>query len=123
MDTQQRATLGLMTVNIFSANSQFAIIFLFAFFIVVAYSLGGFYCIGMLAIGLFSSFITLLSINFLGGFTSDGLKCAKVTRSYGVIVDRLYKMAWSARNYSVYAQIINGTGIFLTNIVLYYIYI
>ena len=70
-----------------------------------------------MAVGLFSSFITLLSINFLGGFTSDGLKCSKVTRSYGIIVDRLYKMAWSARNYSVYAQIINGTGIFLTNIV------
>ena len=69
-----------------------------------------------MAVGLFSSFITLLSINFLGGFTSDGLKCSKVTRSYGIIVDRLYKMAWSARNYSVYAQIINGTSIFLSQV-------
>jgi len=38
--------------------------------------LAGFYGVGMLALGLLSSTITLLSINYLGGAGDDGLKCA-----------------------------------------------
>jgi Na+/H+-translocating membrane pyrophosphatase len=54
-----------------------------ASFILLAYTLAGFFGVGMLAIGLLSSIVTILSINFLSGFSEDGLKCAKIARTYG----------------------------------------
>lgn len=37
----------------------------------------------MLGLGLLSSSVTLLSINYLGGFGDDGLKCAYIAQTYG----------------------------------------
>ena len=67
-----------MSIHIFASQAQLFIIFLVASFIALSYILAGFMGVGMLALGLLSSTVTLLSINYLGGFGDDGLKCAKI---------------------------------------------
>jgi hypothetical protein len=61
--------------------------------------------------------VTLLSINFIGGLAGDSHKFAKTAKTFGIIIDRLYKIAWATRNYSIFAQIVNAGGAFLINFV------
>lgn len=82
--------------------NQFYLVVLLAFIILIVYSIAGFYGIGLCALGLLCTPVTLLSINFLAGISSDAYKFTKTAKTYGVIIDRIYKMAWASRNYSIY---------------------
>lgn len=116
-ETNNRSSMGIITSFIYASNFQFLFFFALILAIMISYSIGGFYCTGLSALGLMSSSITLLSINFLSGIINDSYQCAKITRTFAIVKERIYKIAWCARNYSIYIQIVNAGGVFLANLV------
>ena len=75
---------------------------IFGFASLIGYGLGGFFGVGMVALGYIAVPITQLSINLFAGLLENAHKMATVGRIYGKMRDELYKIAWAARNYIIF---------------------
>lgn len=78
-DIKRSSSLGFMTAYIFNNNAHFIIFILIGFFMVICYCIAGFIGIALCAVGVMSTPITLISINFLSGISTDAHKLAELS--------------------------------------------
>lgn len=107
-----------MGAKIIGTGSLLIFFFMLAFSCLLGYALGGFFGIGMIALGYMAVPITLLSVNLFAGMMENAHRMATIGRVFGKMRDDLYKMAWAARNYSIFTQVVAIGGLFLTNTVI-----
>jgi len=68
-----------MTAYIFTNNAHFFVFILIGFTNLLCYCIAGFTGIALAGVGVMCTPVTLLSINFLGGISSDAHKLAEIS--------------------------------------------
>jgi hypothetical protein len=52
-----------------------------------------------------------MPVLFLAGTSHEGARIATIAQVATPIMERIHKVAWAARNYSIYLKVINAMGI------------
>lgn len=78
-DIKRGSGLGFMTAYIFNNNAHFFIFIFIGFTVLLSYCIAGFTGIALTGVGVMSTPVTLISINFLSGISTDAHKLAELS--------------------------------------------
>ncbi|EGR27842.1 proton-pumping vacuolar pyrophosphatase, putative [Ichthyophthirius multifiliis] len=102
----------------YQANISIFFAFLyFCFVCLIGYLLAGFFGIACCAMGLITGPFCLISINIFAGFTSEAFAMSAVGCVFNEVRNKVYQLAWTTKNYSIFPQIIVAVGILLANLI------
>lgn len=88
-----------------SGFGGFIALLLFALLVICVYSICGWIGFMAAASGFICNLIIYIPILYVGAMASDGYKLCCMGQVNSIVSDRLYKIAWAARTYAIYARL------------------